>query len=131
VETIISKKIKVDTHESGVDIFLVEVAFDLGEYLRAQVEWAINCPINKNGVREKMGWSDEELNKREHRSIVFAHFVEKNGNDWFHINLRPQFHKTREKKLENVRPECLKPEVHQNCQDCSECPVRGLEIVSN
>ncbi len=128
--TIISRTIRVEASESGTNIFLVEVIFDLGEYLRAQIEWAVNCPLNRNGVREANKWSDEELDKPENKKVLFRNFVDKHGIEWFQINLRPKFLKTRERSLDQVSLECLQPEVHMNCKRCSECPVWGVEFIS-
>lgn len=63
------------------EVWLVEETFDLGEYLKAELRWAVECPYNRNGVREKMSWDDKMLDQNP--EVLLAHFIEQHGDDWF------------------------------------------------
>ena len=130
MNTVVSHYARIDIKGSGeFEVWLVEETFDLGEYLNAQIKWAMRCPYNRNGVREKMGWSDHQLDANP--DAVLAHFIEQHGDEWFRDNLRPKFIKTRSTKLEKVNPVCFLVGVKQHCQKCPECLVAKLGISSD
>jgi hypothetical protein len=125
METITSHYVRINITGPGqFEIWLVEEIFNLSEYSRAQIDWAKKCPYNRNGVREKMGWSDSELDKNP--SVLLDHFVQQHGDDWFRENLRPKFIRVRSKKLEGVNPDCFLTKVHAHCQKCHECLMAKL-----
>jgi hypothetical protein len=126
--TIFSHYVRIDIKGNGeFDVWLVEEVFDLGEYTRAQLKWAKECPYNRNGVREKMGWNDEQLDKNP--SVLLKHFIERHGDDWFRDNLRPKFIKTRSRKLDSSEcADCFLTNLSQHCKKCTTCRVAKIEI---
>ena len=122
MKTVISHYVRIDINGEGkFDVFLVEEHFDLIEYSMAQIMWATKCPLTRNGVREKMGWNDYQVDQNP--DVVLDHFIERHGADWFRDNLRPKYIRTKSKKLEEVNPICFLVGIKQHCQKCAECLV--------
>ena len=129
METITSHYVRINiTGPNQFDVWLVEEIFSISEYLKAQINWAITCPYNRNGVRERMGWNDAKLDQNP--GVLLNHFVEQHGDDWFRDNLRPKFIKTKSIKLEGVNPNCFLTRLHEHCQKCPECIVSKLGIAT-
>jgi len=127
VKTIISHNVRVDIKGGGkFEIWLVEETFDLGEYLKAQISWALKCPYNRNGVREKYGWDDKTLDANP--SVAVAYFIEQHGDDWFRINIKPKFIKTRQVKLDCTDPGCPFSKIEELCKKCPDCKLAKLGI---
>lgn|GEM_PF-1857782 len=128
VKTIISHYVRVNLKGDGkFETWLVEETFDLGEYLKAQIVWALKCPYNRNGVRERYGWDDKKLDANP--SVALAYFIEQHGDDWFRDNLKPKFIKTRQVQLDCADPNCPFSTIQDLCKKCSNCRIARLGIV--
>ena len=125
METVISHYVRIDITGRVFDVSLVEETFDLGDYMRAQIKWANDCPYNCNDLKTKNGWSDEELKRQMvlDPNLGFTNFTEKHGDDWFRENLRPKFLKVKSVKLECINAECFLTQISQRCKGCVECLV--------
>jgi hypothetical protein len=120
MERVISHYVRIEVRPNGeLDVFLVEETFDQGEYGKAQIKWAHYCPYNRHAVRQKMKWSDRELDQNP--EALLDHFVAEHGDDWFRDNLRPKFIKTRQTRLENVNLRCLSASPEDRCRECDIC----------
>lgn len=120
MQTLINRYVRIDiTNDYQFEAWLVEETFDLGEYTRAEIKWAVECPVNRHGVREKMGWSDWQLDQNP--EVLFNHFLEKNGHDWFRIYLRPKYIKTNKYRLGEVSSACFLSDVKAQCKKCPQC----------
>ena len=117
--------VRVDVKTDGtVEVFYVQETFDLAEYVRAQVNWAQNCPFTRHGVRERFNWSDDELDRKpNHPDILLAHFTDHHGDDWFRENLKPKFIKTKTIKLNRFNLACLVAEPQHRCRNCDICII--------
>lgn len=122
-ETIFSHYVRVDINEDGTfdGVWLVEEIFHHSDYLREQVKWALRCSFNRNAVRVKMGWSDEELDKNP--DVLVNNFIAEHGDDWFRENLRPKFITIKRQKLEGVSPGCFFTRIQLQCQKCPVCKI--------
>lgn len=128
METVISHYVRIDVKvDQRLEVFLTEETFDLGDYLRAQVKWAVDCPYNRNAVRVKMGWSDEQLQQSPRSSsLLINNFIDEHGDDWFRTNLRPKFIKVKLTRLEILNLGCLLVEAKDRCGKCELCQVIKL-----
>ena len=130
MDTIISHYVRIDIKEGNtLEVWLVEETFDLAEYVKAQLKWAMECPYNRNGVREKMMWNDEDL--KHNPGVLLKHFIEQHGDAWFRDNLRPKFIKTKSVKLEDVDKECFLAQVNQFCKKCAVCKIAKFSPVQS
>ena len=129
MNTIISHYVRIDLKgNSKFEIWLVEETFDLGEYIKAQIGWALKCPYNRNGVREKYGWNDKTLD--ENPKVALDYFIEQHGDDWFRDNLRPKFIKNKQVPLSSIKSDCFFSKIQEFCKKCSECMIAKLGTVS-
>jgi len=126
METETCHYVRIDIAESGERRFYyVQEFFDLGEYLKAQDEWSKFDLLNQHGLRVANGWSQERLLEELQRDpgILFRHFIEHHGHDWFRDNIRPRYVKTRTQLLENPNVLCLTAQPEDYCLQCDICLV--------
>jgi hypothetical protein len=126
METETCHYVRVDIAENGERrFFYVQELFDLGEYLKAQDEWSKYDLLNQHGLRVANGWSQERLTEELQRDpgILFRHFIEHHGHDWFRDNIRPRFVKTKTQLLENPNLLCLLAQPEDYCRQCDICLI--------
>jgi len=127
--------LKVKINDDGsFDSSLVVDEFDLQDYLRIQIERAIECPINRNAVREKYpelhDISDDDLTKN-HRHELVTVFRESKGADWTREHIRPLCMRLKEKSLKakeiaSFNPDCIFLNLEKLCKKCPQCVIRKI-----
>ncbi|MGB8816178.1 MAG: hypothetical protein WCC74_03055 [Minisyncoccia bacterium] len=128
VKTIISHHVRINLKGNGeFEKWLVEETFDLGAYITAQTDWALKCPYNRNGVKERYGWDDAKLDANP--KIAVAYFIEQHGNDWFRDNRRSKFITTKQVLLDCSDQNCPFSIIQDICKRCPDCKVAKLGIV--
>lgn len=125
--------LKVDVGDDGsFKVFVVTEFFDQGKYLSIQRERAVECPINRNAVRERYPHlrdvSEEELTDK-HKHELMVTFAESKGANWAKEHIRPLCMKLEEVPIttETIgESSCVFLNLSQVCKKCSECVIQKL-----
>jgi hypothetical protein len=126
METETCHYVRIDIAENGERrVFYVQEFFDLADYLKAQGDWARDDLLNHHGLRVKMGWSQDRLldELQKDPGLLFRHFIEYHGHDWFRDNIRPRFVSTKTQLLENPNVLCLTAKPEDYCMRCDICLI--------
>jgi len=127
--------LKVKFNDDGsFNSSIVTEDFDQQNYLRIQLDRAIECPINRNAVREKYpelrDISDSDLTKNHKHELMMV-FFESKGADWVQEHIRPLCIRTKEESLATgeittLNPDCIFLNLGNLCKKCPKCAIREI-----
>lgn len=125
VEQLHYVRIEIDPTTHKRVVYYVREYFRQSDYLRAQIEWAKRDLLNRCGVMQKYGWSEKQLDEEIERNpgIMFDHFTDFHGHDWFRDMIRPSYIRTVTQELKNADVRCLSHDPRDFCGECDICVV--------